>query len=136
MKTDTFNFRGFSLRTVLIDDKPWFVAADACKAIDLAWDKTNNVYAPSRVTRHLNEDERDSRQIANQGQRLLVVSESGLYKLIMRSDKPQAKEFQTWVTRDVLPAIRMDGGYVEGIGAMAVAAMAECNKMFVPTWGR
>lgn len=42
----------------------------------------------------------------------IIVSESGLYKLIMRSDKPEAKAFQDWVTRDVLPAIRKDGGYI------------------------
>ena len=42
------------------------------------------------------------------------VSESGLYKLVMRSDKPEAKAFQKWVTRTVLPAIRRDGGYVAG----------------------
>jgi hypothetical protein len=45
---------------------------------------------------------------------LVCVSESGLYKLIMRSDKPEAKDFQDWVTRVVLPAIRKDGGYVMG----------------------
>lgn len=43
-----------------------------------------------------------------------AVSESGLYKLIMRSDKPAARAFQDWVTRDVLPAIRKDGMYVMG----------------------
>jgi len=46
--------------------------------------------------------------------KLKMVSESGLYKLIMRSDKPQAKAFQDWVTRSVLPAIRKDGMYVMG----------------------
>ncbi|MCC5978084.1 MAG: hypothetical protein JJU21_08480 [Salinarimonas sp.] len=44
-----------------------------------------------------------------------VISESGLYKLIMRSDKPQAREFQDWVTRVVLPAIRKDGMYVDAL---------------------
>jgi prophage antirepressor-like protein len=43
-----------------------------------------------------------------------LVSESGLYKLMMRSDKPNAKPFQDWITRDVLPAIRKDGMYVMG----------------------
>ena len=43
-----------------------------------------------------------------------IISESGLYKLIMRSDKPEAKGFQDWVTKVVLPAIRKDGGYVQG----------------------
>lgn len=43
-----------------------------------------------------------------------VVSESGLYKLVMRSDKPEAKDCQNWVTRVVLPAIRKDGSYIQG----------------------
>jgi len=45
---------------------------------------------------------------------LLLITESGLYKLIMRSDKPEARKFQDWVTREVLPAIRKDGMYVAG----------------------
>jgi phage regulator Rha-like protein len=48
------------------------------------------------------------------GKPALIVSESGLYKVLMRSDKPEAKAFQDWVTRDVLPAIRKDGAYVMG----------------------
>jgi prophage antirepressor-like protein len=47
--------------------------------------------------------------------RLVVISESGLYKLVMRSNKPEARKFQDWVTRDVLPAIRKDGGYIMGV---------------------
>ncbi|MDQ7835598.1 MAG: BRO family protein [Humidesulfovibrio sp.] len=47
-------------------------------------------------------------------QKVAVISESGLYKLIMRSDKPAAKRFQNWVTREVLPALRKDGMYVMG----------------------
>lgn len=46
--------------------------------------------------------------------RAMLISESGLYKLIMRSDKPQARDFQDWVTRVVLPAIRKDGAYIMG----------------------
>ncbi len=48
------------------------------------------------------------------GGKATVVSESGLYKLIMRTDRPEAKGFQDWVTKVVLPAIRKDGGYVMG----------------------
>ncbi len=46
--------------------------------------------------------------------RMVIISESGLYKLIMRSDKPEARAFQNWVTQVVLPSIRKDGGYVAG----------------------
>ncbi len=47
------------------------------------------------------------------GKQMVLISESGLYKLIMRSDKPLAKPFQDWVTKEVLPSIRKNGGYVK-----------------------
>lgn len=50
------------------------------------------------------------------GRDVNLISESGLYKLVMRSDKPEAKGFQAWVTEVVLPAIRKDGGYIQGDG--------------------
>lgn len=56
---------------------------------------------------------------------ITVVSESGLYKLIMRSDKPEARRFQDWVTRDVLPAIRKDGAYIMGEEKVATGEMDE-----------
>jgi len=55
----------------------------------------------------------------------MVLSESGLYKLIMRSDKPEAKPFQDWVTREVLPAIRKDGMYVMGEEKVRAGEMTE-----------
>lgn len=97
---------------VEIDGQPWFVAADVCRILGIGWDKTNKVYAPSRIAKHLNEDENASNRIANPKQNMLIISESGLYKLIIRSDKPAARAFQDWVTRsrlatlDVLLAIR------------------------------
>ncbi|GEM_PF-3764566 len=57
------------------------------------------------------------------GRQMALVSESGLYKLVMRSDKPQARLFQDWVTRDVLPAIRKDGAYVMGEEKVASGEM-------------
>ncbi|MBU0563104.1 MAG: hypothetical protein KJ890_06170 [Gammaproteobacteria bacterium] len=54
-----------------------------------------------------------------------LISESGLYKLILRSDNPQARLFQDWVTRDVLPAIRKDGAYVMGEEKVASGEMSE-----------
>lgn len=55
----------------------------------------------------------------------MVVSESGLYKLTMRSDKPGARRFQDWVTRDVLPAIRKDGAYILGEEKVATGELDE-----------
>lgn len=65
-------------------------------------------------SRNLDENERGSVKLNTRGgkQTLRIISESGLYKLVMRSDKPEAKPFQDWVTKVVLPAIRKDGMYV------------------------
>lgn len=55
---------------------------------------------------------------------LSLISESGFYKLIMRSDKPDARKFQDWVTREVLPSIRKDGGYILGQERMTTECLA------------
>ncbi|MGX0975209.1 prophage antirepressor-like protein [Roseovarius sp. MBR-51] len=104
----TFNFRGFDLRCVEIDGQPWFAAKDICNAVLLP-----NV---SMALMNINPiDVQDYRLRETKGGRPnKMVSESGLYKIIMRSDKAEAKAFQDWVTRDVLPAIRKDGGYIMG----------------------
>jgi len=59
----------------------------------------------------------------------MLVSESGLYKLIMRSNKPEAREFQDWVTRDVLPAIRKDGAYIMGEEKVATGEMSDLESL-------
>ncbi|WP_222128043.1 BRO family protein [Roseomonas gilardii] len=118
------------LRTVEIEGKPWFVAADVCRCLGLS------LYAGA--TQHLGflaPEEKQTLTPASLGQtlgrssvpdfgptKLSFITESGLYKLIMRSDKPEARTFQGWVTRDVLPAIRKDGAYVMGEKALAAPA--------------
>ncbi|MGF7173554.1 BRO-N domain-containing protein [Azospirillum doebereinerae] len=66
----------------------------------------------TEALRPLTDDEKGFNRIDTRGgmQSLYTITESGLYKLVMRSDKPEARKFQDWVTRDVLPAIRKDGG--------------------------
>ena len=93
---------------VTINGNPWFVVKDACSILGL----TN----PSQSLSHLAGSEKGITPIDTLGgtQKLTVVAESGLYKLIMRSRKPTAKPFQDWVTKVVLPAIRKDGGYIMG----------------------
>ena len=104
-----FDFKGAALRT-LTDEagEPWFVAKDACDILEL-----NNV---TEALRPLDDDEksnfRNSEVAQNGGRAPLIISEPGLYKLIMRSRKPEAKEFQRWVTHEVLPQIRKTGGYI------------------------
>lgn len=111
-----FKFEGQSVRVVMIKDKPWFVAVDILRCLDMDANQSGN------YLRHLGADERGmvQRSSITQGKAgrgcayCAIISESGLYKLIMRSDKPAAKRFQDWVTRDVLPALRKDGMYVMG----------------------
>ncbi|GAA0495244.1 antirepressor [Paractinoplanes deccanensis] len=100
-----FGFGGAELRTTLVDEEPWFVAADICRVLGLK----NTTMA----LRALDEDEKGLSRIDTPGgqQNLAVVNESGLYALIVRSDKPNAKPFRRWVTGEVLPAIRKTGRY-------------------------
>lgn len=101
------------VRAFLVDDEPWFVAADVCAVLDLP-----NV---SMALSRLDEDDISSTDVispygtvgATRRQTVRTVNESGLYTLILRSDKPEAKEFQRWVTRVVLPTIRQTGGFLD-----------------------
>jgi len=91
---------------VKIDGEPWFVAADVCKALGLL-----NV---SQATLNLtNSEVQDHRVPGTRGRANKVVTESGLYKLLFQSRKPEARAFQDWVTQVVLPAIRKDGIYLK-----------------------
>ena len=104
-----FDFRGVALRTLTDEDgAPWFVAKDVCDILEL-----NNI---TEALRPLDDDEktnfRNSEVAQNGGRAPIIISEPGLYKLIMRSRKPDAKEFQRWVTHEVLPQIRRTGGYI------------------------
>ncbi|WP_075219461.1 BRO-N domain-containing protein [Acuticoccus yangtzensis] len=86
------------LRTTMIDGQPWFVAADVCRVLGFglaAGVSKNLTSVPRSDQRRLTPG-----QIGGKGMSTAtVISESGLYKLIMRSDKPEAREFQNWVRR-------------------------------------
>lgn len=123
-----FNFKGHDVRVVVIDDEPWWVAADACRALglDLAKGTHNHLLKVSP------EEKRPVPPNLLRGKgtsNITIVSESGLYKLVMRSDKPEARAFQNWVTREVLPAIRKDGSYVLGEEKVRTGEMAQGNVM-------
>lgn len=84
--------------------EPWFVAKDVCDALGLD---------TSHVRRGLDDDEVSTLpNWQGKGAAPLIVSEAGLYSLVLKSRKPEAKRFKRWVTHDVLPAIRRDGGYM------------------------
>ena len=87
--------------------EPWFVAADVCAVLDLADGRTS--------IGQLDEDERHSMPVTDsigRSQEMLVITEAGLYSLVLRSRKPEAKAFKRWITHEVLPAIRKHGGYL------------------------
>lgn len=97
-----------TIRALSVDGEPWFVSKDILDRLEL--DRT--------AMRKLDEDEKGVDTIHTPGgdQQVSIVSEPGLYKLIMRSRKPEAKAFQRWVTHEVLPALRRDGAYVASDG--------------------
>lgn len=98
-----FNDEEFGVvRTVTIDNEPWFVASDICKALEIS----NVSVAISR----LDEDERSKFNLGRQGEGN-IVSEYGLYSLVLASRKPEAKKFKRWVTHEILPSIRKYGVY-------------------------
>ena len=104
-----FNFNSNEVRIVDTNGQPWFVAADVCAA--LGYQNTSKA-----VGDHLDEDERASALVptpnAPLGVPTNIISESGLYALVLRSRKPEARKFAKWVTSEVLPAIRKTGQYI------------------------
>jgi len=101
-----FPTTGQPVRAVDVDGEPWFIAADVCAALDI----TNVGNALAR----LDDDEKRSIRLTdgtpgnpNRG----IVNEAGLYALILRSDKPEARAFKRWITHDVLPTLRRTGRY-------------------------
>ncbi len=99
-------FEGYNVRVIDRDGDPWFVLNDACAVLGIG----NASDAASR----LDEDEKFEVSLADphgRKQNHTVINESGLYSLILRSEKPNAKRFKKWVTADVLPTIRKTGGY-------------------------
>jgi prophage antirepressor-like protein len=101
---------GHTVRVTAIDNEPWFVAMDVCSCLGFHR-KSDGTVNTTYALRHCNEDEIITRRLSDKrGRGAKLISESGLYKLVMRSDKPQAEEFQNWVTKVVLLAIRKDGG--------------------------
>lgn len=95
-----------TVRSCMKHGQPWFVAADVCNALEIG----NSRQAVSR----LDEDEKDviSTDTPGGAQTMTIVSEPGLYALVLGSRKPEAKAFRRWITHEVIPAIRRTGGYV------------------------
>lgn len=106
-KIQVWNYESSEIRTVQVNGEPWFVLADVCKVLEIA--------RGTKVAERLEEDEVRQTSITDslgRQQKAYIINESGLYTVILRSDKPQAKPFRKWVTSEVLPSIRKHGAYM------------------------
>ena len=116
-----FSYNSSEVRTVMRDGEPWFCLKDVCAVLGIS--KYRDVAA------RLDPDEREPVRVDTLGgtQEMVFINKSGLYSVILRSDKPEAKPFRKWVTSDVLPTIRKTGGY--GVdGTKAALAEAKLNN--------
>ncbi|KUM34582.1 phage antirepressor KilAC domain-containing protein [Arthrobacter sp. EpRS71] len=114
-----FNFNSQQVRTLVIESEPWFVLADLCAVLEIR--NVGNVAA--RI------DEAAVRQtdISSGGQRrnVTIVNESGMYEVVIRSDKAEAVNFRRWITGEVLPAIRKTGAYGTALPQTYAEALRE-----------
>lgn len=97
-----------AVRVVTLEGEPWFVAADVCRALGLGNSRQTLSY--------LDDDEKGVITSDTLGgkQEMSTINEPGLYSLILRSRKPEAKAFKRWITHEVIPEIRKTGGYIAG----------------------
>jgi anti-repressor protein len=102
-----FNFQSEKVRVIMINGEPWWVAKDVCEVLGIA--------KVDRGVAGLDDDEKGTHIVSTPGgnQKMTVVNEPGLYSLVLRSRKPEAKQFKRWVVHDVLPQIRKNGMYVK-----------------------
>lgn len=119
----TFSFNDRQLHALTDEHgNPWFLAKDACDILGIATNHLREGLDTDEITELTNLPNTEVGGIptipgtdtANGGRAPLIISESGLYSLILRSRKPEAKEFKRWVTHDVLPSIRRTGAYATG----------------------
>lgn len=94
------------VRATEMNGEPWFVAKDVCSILGIQNSRD--------ATTALDDDEKGVGEIYTPGgnQQMTIINESGLYALVIRSNKPEAKAFKRWITHDVIPAIRKQGGYI------------------------
>lgn len=101
-----FEFGGEQLRVIAIDGEPWFVLVDLCAVLELS--------NPRRVAQRIGDDVTQSYPIADSLGRMqptTIVSEAGMWEVVIRSDKPEAVALRRWITGEVLPQIRKTGSY-------------------------
>lgn len=123
----SFGFGSHAVRVIIRGDEPWFVATDICAALD--YKNTSKAVAD-----HLDDDERSNEQLdrSRMGSKAVIINESGLYALVLRSRKPEARKFAKWVTGEVLPSIRKTGRYSEQ--QLALPAPAPFDRHSLAAW--
>lgn len=101
-----FNFEHQNIRTVIINEEPYFVGKDVAEVLGYS-------NAPKAIRDHVDDEDKLGERIvlSGQGRETIVINESGLYSLILKSKLPTAKKFKRWVTSEVLPSIRKHGMY-------------------------
>jgi hypothetical protein len=126
-----FNYGDHLVRVTMGEhNDPWWVARDVCKVLG----HTN----PNVAVQGLDEDEKGVRKVYTPGgeQNMIVVTESGLYTLIIRSNKPEARPFRRWVTHEVLPSVRRTGSYampgMDPAGYIAGDAARKSGHLYFP----
>ena len=119
-----FDYKSNKIRTIEMNGEPWFVLKDVCEVLGISKYRD--------VAERLDDDERAPVRVDTPGgaQEMTAVNESGLYNVILRSDKPEAKPFRKWVTSEVLPSIRKNGGYIADQEKMTDAEIL-ANAMLV-----
>lgn len=108
-----------TIRTVVIDGEPWFVAADVCKILEHS--------NPTIAMNGLEDFEKTKLNLGLQGGNTNIISESGFYTLVLRSRKSIAKPFRIWVTSEVLPSIRKTGRYIAPSENKMEAMLSDMN---------
>ena len=117
-----FNNEEFGeVRTAVINDEPMFCLIDICKALEIK--------NATDVAKRLDEDELTRLNLGSRAGETNFITESGLYAVILRSDKPNAKKFRKWVTSEVLPTIRKTGSYNKPMStAEKIKLLAQGNE--------
>ena len=98
------------IRTLFVDNEPWFVGKDIASALGYGKGKS----LANAVANHVDEEDKGVTELMTPGgkQKMGIINESGLYSLVLSSKLESAKQFKRWVTHDILPTIRKTGGYV------------------------
>ena len=123
---EIFNFKGHEVRTVTINNEPYFVGKDVADILGYQNGSRD-------INRHVDEEDKDGgtiRDAIGRDQNAVVINESGLYSLILSSKMPNAKKFKRWVTNEVLPSIRQHGVFAtDSFIKKSIEAMIKEGKL-------